>query len=289
MSFSKVFTRVFFLSCMFGVFMVNGQNATSTIKETTPTKSEVDTCQIIKTIFDKYRMEGTMLIFDPSTGGYSGYNSVRWDSGYLPASTFKIPNTLIGLESGVIDTGFIFRWNGQKRRLTQWEKDLTLREAFRVSCVPCYQEIARKAGSERMQSLLDSLGYPGMFVTKENIEVFWLEGKSRITPRQQIEFLCRLHDEKLPLRPASMKSVKTIMINEVTSDYSLSGKTGWAVRESHNYGWFVGWLETKGNIYYIAILVEPKNQAEINDFGMARKAVAMEAFRMMGMIKGEKE
>lgn len=238
----------------------------------------------LKSIFDRYNMDGTIIIFDPSSGKYSGYNSARWDSGYLPASTFKIPNSLIGLETAVIDTGYIFRWDGKKRRLAQWDKDLTVTDAFRVSCVPCYQEVARMIGPERMVAYLKKINYPGMDVHPENIDLFWLEGKSRITPRQQLDFMRRLYEEKLPLKPSVTKAMKAIMVNEKTSGYTLSGKTGWAVRNGNNYGWFVGWIDTKGGVYYLATLVEPKNQEEVTDFALARKTVTLDVLRFYRFI-----
>jgi len=223
------------------------------------------------------------LIADPSKGRYFGYNPSLWDSGYLPASTFKIPNTLIGLETE-IDTGYIFKWNGEKRRLPQWDKDLTLPEAFRVSCVPCFQELARKTGPDRMISFLEKMKYPGMDVHQDNIDLFWLEGKSRITPRQQLEFITRLYEETLPLKKSTMQAMKKIMVIESTTDYKLSGKTGWAVRNGNNYGWFTGWLETDGGVYFIATLVEPVDQTETVDFAAARKLVTMDVFRFLGLI-----
>ena len=69
-----------------------------------------------------------------------------------------------------------------------------------------------------------------------------------------------------------MQAVKAIMINEITDSYRLSGKTGWAIRNGNNYGWFVGFLETGGNVYYIATLVEPFDQEQVTDFAAARRA-----------------
>jgi beta-lactamase class D len=255
------------------------------MKQVTTMKSGTDSALVLKSIFDKYSLTGTILILDPETNRSSGYTPARWDSGYLPASTFKIPNSMIGLQTGVIDTGYIFRWDGKKRRLPQWDKDLTLRDAFRVSCVPCYQELARRIGPERMKSFLSKMNYPGMDIRADNIDLFWLEGNSRITPRQQVEFLRRLYEEKLPLKKSVMQEMKTIMVNETTPDYILSGKTGWAVRNGNNYGWFVGWIETKGKVYYIGTLVEPISQEKVDDFALARKTVTMEVLRYMGIIK----
>ncbi|MDP1621043.1 MAG: class D beta-lactamase [Bacteroidales bacterium] len=257
------------------------------MKKVTAMKSVTDSAMILKGIFDKYGMTGTMLILDPEKDRYIGHNPALWDSGYLPASTFKIANTLIGLETGVIDAGYVFKWKGEKRRLPQWERDITLREAFRVSCVPCYQALARKIGPERMKSTLAKMDYPGMDVHPGNIDLFWLEGNSRITPRQQVEFLRRLYEEKLPLKRSVMKAVKKIMVNEATRDYILSGKTGWAIRNGNNYGWFVGYLETNGKVFFLATLVEPKDQKRVNDFAVARKTVTMEVLEYLGIIGSE--
>ncbi len=254
------------------------------MKNVTAMKLGTDSILILRSIFDKYNLNGTMLIVDQQKNRYFGYNPARWDSGYLPASTFKIVNTLIGLETGVTDTGHIFRWDGKKRPSPQWEQDLSLRSAFRVSCVPCYQELARMIGPDRMNEYLSKINYPGMDVHPENIDIFWLEGNSRITPRQQVDFISRLYEEKLPLKKSVMQTMKAIMVNEVTPEYTLSGKTGWAIRNGNNYGWFVGFIETKGTVYYLATLVQPKDQKMVDDFALARKTVTLETLRYLGII-----
>jgi beta-lactamase class D len=255
----------------------------SQMRMVTRNKGKEDTTMIMGKIFDRYGMTGTIMIVDDKTKSVRGYNPDRWDSGYLPASTFKIPNSLIGLETGVIDTNYVFKWNGEKRRLPQWEADLKLKDAFRVSCVPCYQEVARKIGAVRMKDFLARMHYAGMDVHEDNIDRFWLEGNSRITPRQQVEFLQNLYHEKLPLKTSTMRSVREIMVNEKTPDYTLSGKTGWAIRNGNNYGWFVGWIETSGNVFFIATLVEPKNQEKVDDFAIARKTITMDVLKFLGI------
>ncbi|TSA27481.1 MAG: class D beta-lactamase, partial [Bacteroidetes bacterium] len=237
-----------------------------------------------KEILDNYNMDGTILVYDQKEDKLLGYNPARWDSGYLPASTFKIVNSLVGLETGVVDTTFVFKWNGQKRRFPQWEQDLNLREAFQTSCLPCYQEVARKIGALRMNHFLDTLHYGHMDVHPENIDLFWLEGNSRITPDEQLDFIKRLYNEELPLSLPTMKTIKNIMIQEETPEYRLSGKTGWSIRNGNNYGWFVGVLETMEGVYFMVVQIEPKDQQQVQDFAIARKAIAMEVFREMGVI-----
>ncbi|MEI7663729.1 MAG: class D beta-lactamase [Bacteroidota bacterium] len=242
-------------------------------------------CLKLKSLFDEHRMTGTILIFDPQKKEYYGYNPGRWDSGYLPASTFKIANALIGLETGATDTAYIFKWNGEKRRLPEWEQNLKLGKAFAVSCVPCFQELARKIGFSRMNEYLQRFSYGAMDLHPGNIDSFWLEGNSRITPRQQVDFIQRLYEEKLPVSRNTMRTIKGIMINERNDEYTLSGKTGWAIRNGSNRGWFVGYLETSGRVYYVAILIEPLDRNDVADFAAARKLIAIQAFRMVGLIR----
>jgi beta-lactamase class D OXA-209 len=251
---------------------------------TAQTKTPGKELPALKAIFDRNGLKGTIILSDRKSGLNRGYNTACWDSGYLPASTFKIVNSLIGLETGVIDTSYIFKWNGEKRRLPDWNRDLSLRDAFRVSCVPCYQELARKIGTDRMRTWLDTLKYGHMVFDEKTLDLFWLEGESRITPAQQMDFVRRLYEEKLPLKHTTMQDVKGIMLNEKTESYTLSGKTGWAVRNGNNYGWFVGFLETKENTWFVATQVQPKDNRHVDDFAAARKLITMEVFRSLGII-----
>jgi beta-lactamase class D len=82
-----------------------------------------------------------------------------------------------------------------------------------------------------------------------------------------------------------MKEMKSIMMQETTPEYALSGKTGWAIRNGNNYGWFVGWIEAKGKVYFIATLVEPKSQDKVDDFALARKTVTMEVLKYLGILE----
>ena len=145
----------FFASCS------NKQVEKSTTKNF---ESENVTNETFQALIDSADMNGTIVIFDTKQNTYTS-NDFKWaETGFLPASTFKIPNTLIALETVVLrDENTILKWNGEKHWMEAWNKDLTLKEAFHASCVPCYQEIARKIGVERMNRYLKSFDYPEMF------------------------------------------------------------------------------------------------------------------------------
>lgn len=236
-------------------------------------------------ILDSLKVKGAILIYDVKNKIYYS-NDFAWAKmGIIPASTFKIPNSIIALETGVIkNDSVIFKWDGEKRKFKKWEQDLTFKQAFQVSCVPCYQEIARKVGVKRMKSYLKKLNYNGMVFDTLTIDNFWLQGKSKISQMQQIDFLERLYFSTLPISKRTENIMKDIMIIEKTESYTLSGKTGWGMRNELDNGWFVGYLETNNSVYFFATNVEMKN-ATMEQFPAIRMNATKEAFRKLKLME----
>lgn len=239
----------------------------------------------LKSIFDKYKVEGSILIYNQKKNKFSGYNLARCNNAYSPASTFKIANSLIALETGVATPETIFKWDGKKRYLPEWEKDMTIKEAFKLSAVPVYQEIARKIGVDRMKYYTRLFNYGNLDINADNIDKFWLEGNSSITQYQQIYFLRNLYNLTLPVSKKAMKEVKDIMIYEKGKNYTLSGKTGWAVRQKESITWFVGYIETKNNVYFFATNIPANKDSDINTFGKIRIELTKDVFKKLGIIK----
>ena len=176
-----------------------------------------------------------------------------------PCSTFKIWNTLIGLENGLIsatDDEF-YKWDGKKRFLPEWNKDLTLKEAFRVSCVPAFQNLARKIGPGIMQAWIDKISYGDRNISS-GIDIFWLPAPGRktilISPEEQAKLICKLVSGKLPFSEKSLAVLNEIMIIKKTPLGILYGKTG--TGEKYTLGWFVGYLESNGKKYSFACVVK---------------------------------
>jgi len=233
-------------------------------------------------IIDSADVKGSMLIYDAQHDIYYSNDFDRCSKGFLPASTFKIPNSIIALETGVVESdSSILKWDGKKRRLPIWEKDLTLHDAFHVSCVPCYQEIARKIGPKRMRKYLDDFDYGKIVFDSSTIDLFWLEGPSEINQFQQIEFLQKLYNSKLSVSDKTIATMKRLMVIEENADYKLSGKTGWAIRNENNYGWFVGYVEKGKDVYYIATNIEPNVSFNMDLFPKIRNEISMAAFNKL--------
>jgi beta-lactamase class D len=234
--------------------------------------------------FDQYGIKGSFLLYDIKNGSYIAHNLPRCKQGFLPASTFKIPNSLIGLETGVIpDSSFVIKWDGVKREIESWNKDHTLASAIRVSCLPYYQELARRAGIERIKEMLLNLNYGKMDVRADNVDKFWISGDSKITAFEQIDFLKRLYQNKLPVSQRSMNMVKNLIVLDQNPAYILRGKTGWSQANNYNIGWFVGWLERDGNAYIFALGAEATMPTP-EGFSAGRRKITEAILKEMGLM-----
>ena len=208
-------------------------------------------------VFAEADTTGTFAVLDVAGNRIVVTDRERAEKGFLPASTFKIPNSLIALDTGVVPDAdaTIYRWDKVPRDFDAWNRDHTLRSAFAASAVPVYQEIARKIGPERMQASVDKFDYGSRDIGGA-IDTFWLNGKLRISAMQQIAFLRKLHDGDLPVSTRSQEIVRDIMAIEQTEFGALRGKTGAVgVVTGHGdkatMGWLVGWVERAGKPPYI--------------------------------------
>ncbi|MEO8238667.1 MAG: class D beta-lactamase [Flavobacterium sp.] len=236
-------------------------------------------------IIDSLKVKGSILIYDVNKNIYYS-NDFGWEkNGNIPASTFKIPNSIIGLETGIIKSdSAIFKWDGKKRGMKAWEQDLTLKQAFKVSCVPCYQEVARKIGTRRMKEYLKKLNYNTMVFDTLTIDDFWLEGKSKISQIQQIDFLKRLYFSKLPISKRTESIMKDIMEIEKTDHYILRGKTGWGINNGIDNGWFVGYVERKDGAYFFATSLKMTTETKRDDFAAIRPNATKAALKNLKII-----
>ncbi len=171
-----------------------------------------------------------------------------------PCSTFKILNSLIGLETKVLkNQNTVIPWNGLKQPFDIWEKDHTLESAVKYSVVPYFQEVANRIGKQKMQFYLDLVGY-GNNKIGDKINYFWLDNSLQINALEQLHFIERLYMNNLPFNKQNLKIIKKILVKEKTKDYILSGKTGSSCENNKcNLGWFIGYLKTKNNEEYIFV------------------------------------
>jgi beta-lactamase class D len=201
---------------------------------------------------------------------------------FLPASTFKIPHSLIALETGVAEDADrpVFKWDGTKRSIVDWNADQTLRSAFRLSTVWTYQEIARRIGAGRMREHVTRLGYGNRDIGGAPLDEFWLAGDLRISALEQIDFLARFVRGELPVSARSAEIVKGIMLAEEGEGYRIRAKTGLSLRTKPGVGWWVGWVERGGDVCLFALNMDMTSMAEIAKRQQVAKAILGE----LGML-----
>jgi bla regulator protein BlaR1/beta-lactamase class D len=215
--------------------------------------------------------EGAFVLYDLKTHRYLRHNPTRCQQRLTPHSTFKIPNSLIGLETGVIaNADFVIPWDRkmyppEQAVIEEWNRDHNLRSAIKYSVVWYYRELAKRVGEARMKKMMKSLNYGNQDISG-GIDRFWLNSSLKISANEQVEFLKKLYTETLPVSQRSMNIVKDILVLEKTTEYTLSGKTGGGPRGNGLYlGWFVGYLQTKDNVYFFAINVDGDSFAAVRE------------------------
>ncbi|MCB0729998.1 MAG: class D beta-lactamase [Ignavibacteriae bacterium] len=206
--------------------------------------------------YNSAKVNGTFVLTKLNSDSIFCFNKNRTDSSFLPASTFKIINSLISLETKAIeDENEIIKWDGQKRFLENWNQDQNLRSAIKYSCVWFYQELARRVGKEKMQYYLDVCNY-GNSKMGDKIDTFWLEGDIRISAKEQIKFLTNFLNKTLPFSDRNFEIVKNIMLIDSTDKYKYYAKTGWTARVEREIGWYVGFVERLGETWIFAINID---------------------------------
>lgn len=209
----------------------------------------------IETIFRSAGVEGAFLLYDVTGNTFTGYNRERAETRFIPASTYKIPNSLIGLSVGAVKSvDEVLPYGGNPQPMKAWEKDMGLREAIKISNVPIYQELARRIGREKMIATLAKLDY-GNGNIGNAIDTFWLRGPLKISAVEQVRFLKRLVFDELPLPKEIQATVREIVKIEQGDGWTLFAKTGLAANKQ-GIGWWVGWVEKAGRIYVFALNID---------------------------------
>ena len=247
----------------------------------------------LQEFFEDEKADGCFGLFDNVKGTFTIYSLQRFkDSAYSPASTFKIVNSLIGIQTGrVKDSSAVIPWDGVTRQIKEWNSDLTMMQAFHVSSVPWFQELARRIGKDTMQKWIDTLGYgavtSGGRAVIKTIDSFWLDNSVKITADEQLGLVKKLYFNQLPFFNRTQEIVKRMMLEEDNSNFRLSYKTGWGQTKAGNpLGWIVGWIEENKHPYFFVLQVESPDPNY--DMAGARIRLLKKILGKYGFMEGRK-
>lgn len=231
---------------------------------------------------------GTFILFDEEKDEYLIFNEPQSEKPLSPCSTFKIYNSLIGLETGALqDENTLLQWDGTQYPIAAWNKDHTLATAIKASAVWYYQEVATRIGPTRMQYYLDLIPYGNSDISG-GINKFWLSSSIKISAKEQVELLKRLYANDLPFSQETMDITKKILILSTNKNITFSGKTGSGgpnglfndPNAENTIGWFVGEIENNGNRYYFATNIEGDQTAS----GIKAKEISITILNDMGLL-----
>ena len=233
-------------------------------------------------------IEAAFVVTDRNKNQYVRYNSLRCQQRFSPYSTFKIPNSLIALETGVIkNENVVVAYNRDQHPPeawwpVEWQNPQNMRSAIKYSVVWFYQEIAKKVGKAQYQKYLKQFQYGNQDIFGD-IEQFWLGSSLQISPNEQVEFLKKFYNGKLSVSNPTTNIVKDILVLERNNDYKLSGKTGCAspANNCNTLSWFVGYLEKTDNVYFFATNLEGNGQQVSSK---KRIALTKQALAKLGII-----
>ncbi len=228
--------------------------------------------------------KGSFSLYDLNKKEYATTDKTDFTLATSPASTFKVPNTFIALEEkAVADEKEIIKWDGTPKRLKVWEKDYDLDQAYKNSAFWFYQEIAKKVGEERYHAYLRALNYGNQNISG-GLTTFWLGSSLKISPKSQLEVLQKIQAETAPFSARTYRIGKEIMLVEKTNDYTLRAKTGWADTKPEHVGWYVGYVETKDNVYFFATRIYQPDAQQSDDFGNQRKEITRKILTDLGIL-----
>ncbi|MBF0545962.1 MAG: class D beta-lactamase [Candidatus Riflebacteria bacterium] len=222
------------------------------------------------------------VFYDLEKNEYIRLNSDKCKQRFSPCSTFKIPNSLIALETGIAsDANFSLKWDGKINPIKTWNQDHNLKSAFSESCLWFFREIASRVGTETMNKFVNDMDY-GNRDTSGGLTQFWLDSTLKISPDEQIEFLKKLCTNRLPFSNRSVKLLKEIMLATQTVEVSVYGKTGTAGDpiKGATMGWYVGFLEKSAHTYIFAANISGGD----NPSGRKARQIVFEILRSMKFL-----
>ena len=231
---------------------------------------------------------GTFVLHDAASGRTVRHDAARAARRYPPASTFKVYNALVALETGVVrDPDSAFVWDGVERSIEPWNRDHTLRSGMESSTVWLYQRVAEAVGRERYHAAFRREPF-GNGAVGDALTTFWLTGPLAVSADEEVAFMDRLRRDALSFSAESQATVRGMLpVLAEGEDYTLRAKTGWALREGEaDLGWLVGWVERPEGDAVFALNVEAAPGADF-DLLTGRLRLATTLLREAGVLRNE--
>lgn len=214
--------------------------------------------------------EENFILMDGSSSEIISQFGLSIEARVTPASSFKIALSLMGFNAGVLLNEQTPTWEfqeGYEDFSESWKASQTPQTWMTSSCIWFSKIISLKLGLESIQQYLSLFEYgnqdlSGGIVQPGPINPAWVSSSLKISPKEQVEFVQKMIQKKLPISSNALQMTKNLLFKEeMAQGWKLFGKTGLgrAVDENGknlNVRWFVGWIENDQNFFPFAYLLQ---------------------------------
>lgn len=169
----------------------------------------------------------------------------------------------MGYDAGILEDESHPEWpfkEGYADFHDSWKEPINPTSWMKKSCVWCSQVLTPKLGISKFTDYVIKFNYgnqdvPGDKGKDNGLTDSWLSSSLEISPEEQVVFLQKFLDNKLPVSLKAHEMTRNIMfVEELPDGWKLYGKTGSGYLLSSDrttktdikHGWFVGWIQKKG-------------------------------------------
>lgn len=223
------------------------------------------------------------------------------DERISPASTFKVAISLMGFDAGIFTAPDEPEWpfrDGYVDWNPRWKQATTPKGWMRDSVVWFSQRATEQLGSERFAAYVDAFDFGNEDVSGDKgkgngLTNAWLSSSLQISPVEQVAFLMRMNEGKLPVSASAVKHTKELMDNgEQPGGWHTYGKTGAGMPfgpdgellKGQPFGWYVGWAEKGERQVAFARLIRFSERPEGSPGAIARDGLLKVLFAPDGLL-----
>lgn len=195
-----------------------------------------------------------------------------------PASTFKLPLSLMGFDSGLLidaktpSLPYKPAYNVQR---AEWKVATDPTYWLANSVVWYSQDLTRRMGMGKFAQYIQAFQYGNQDLggdrgKKNGLTNAWLSSSLKISPADQAAFLRKMLTGQLPVSAHAVDLTEQIMpVTDLPNGWRLHGKTGTGNPEqpdghldaSRQFGWFIGWADKADRRVIFVHLIEGKRQS----------------------------
>lgn len=240
----------------------------------------------IDSLFKAYNMRGSFLAYENKVNKYTVFYDARCKKAYPPDSTFQIVESLMALECSIAqDAQHIIKWNGNASSTPQWDKDMSLVQAFSESSAPQFETLRKEIGAERTIFFLDRFSYCQHSLDStlsDKLNSFWRNGDIKLSSYDQVHFLNNITLNILNAKKKNLDIIKSMMIVEDNEDYRLCAKGG-LITGKKGFAWYIGWIETADRTLVFAMNYDVREESDTHSED--RNELVKDIFRYLDIIK----